>query len=443
MLAAADDPATAVRAAFSWSYRALPPLAARMFRLLGLHPGPDISLPIAAAMADVNQDDAGRLLSALTSVHLLEETRSGRYRFHDLLSAYARECALTDETQTSRDQAERRALDCYLHTADAADRLLMPRRRHIPLDPAAPTCHRVELATASAAIGWCENERVNLVAATRHAAETGDHTTAWKLPVALWSYFAIRKRWTDWITTHQVAIAAARSSGDRYGEAISCASLAHAYRDLRRFDEASCHFERALRICREIGEHWVEAAALNLLAIARRDLGRFDDALACSDDALRLFEQTEDPWGRGWTFYNLVEIYTDMRHFDTAIHCSREALATFKQIDDQWGASWTLVVLGQACRSMGRPHEAIDYSSRALHVARQIGNQQGESLALYNLGKALFDTGRAEAARQAWQQALATFEELGAPQANSVRQRLHDLDLTSGSPQSTPRGNGG
>lgn len=431
MLAADDDPTTAVRAAFSWSYRALTPATARMFRLLGLHPGPDISLPIAAAIADVDQDDARRQLSALTSVHLLEETRRGRYRFHDLLSAYARECALADETQTARRKAEQRALDSYLRTADAADRMLMPRRRHIPLDPAPPTRQRVELATASAAIAWCDSERINLVAATRHAARTGDHSTAWKLPVALWSYFAIRKRWTDWITTHQVAIRAARTSGDEYGQAVACASLAHAYRDLRRFDEAIVYFDQALTICRKIGEQWVEAAALNLLAIAKRDLGRFDDALACSEDALRLFEKIGDPWGTGWTLYNLGEIYTDMRHFETAIRCSRKALATFEQIDEQWGASWTLVVLAQASRSMGRPHEAIDYANQALHVARLIGNQQGESLALYTLGKALFDSGRAHAARQAWQQALATFEELGAPQAGSVRQRLHDLDVSA------------
>jgi tetratricopeptide (TPR) repeat protein len=85
---------------------------------------------------------------------------------------------------------------------------------------------------------------------------------------------------------------------------------------------------------------------------------------------------------------------------------------------------------------MGRPHEAIKYAKRALHVARLIGNQQGESLALYTLGKAMFDSGQAHAARQAWQQALATFEELGAPQAGSVRQRLHDLDVTTANPTS-------
>ena len=41
----AGDPAASVRAVLSWSYQQLSAEAARMFRLLGLHPGPDISPP--------------------------------------------------------------------------------------------------------------------------------------------------------------------------------------------------------------------------------------------------------------------------------------------------------------------------------------------------------------------------------------------------------------
>src|SRR4029453_15040397 len=52
----AGDPTTQVRAVFSWSYAALTPSAARLFRLLGLHPGPDISTPAAASLAGIAPD---------------------------------------------------------------------------------------------------------------------------------------------------------------------------------------------------------------------------------------------------------------------------------------------------------------------------------------------------------------------------------------------------
>jgi hypothetical protein len=42
VLSAGEDDAAAVRAVFSWSYRALPDPAAAMFRLLGMHQGAEI-----------------------------------------------------------------------------------------------------------------------------------------------------------------------------------------------------------------------------------------------------------------------------------------------------------------------------------------------------------------------------------------------------------------
>src|SRR5205814_8556776 len=38
-----DDTGTGIRAVFSWSYRTLSLDAARLFRLLGLHPGPEVT----------------------------------------------------------------------------------------------------------------------------------------------------------------------------------------------------------------------------------------------------------------------------------------------------------------------------------------------------------------------------------------------------------------
>lgn len=114
MLAADDDPAPSVRTVFSWSYQALPTGTARMFRLLGLHPGPDISVPAAAALAATGTAEAQRLLEALAGV--------GRYRFHDLPRAYAAERTATDESPADRAAAHRRVLTWYLHTADAAGR---------------------------------------------------------------------------------------------------------------------------------------------------------------------------------------------------------------------------------------------------------------------------------------------------------------------------------
>ena len=105
------DLTTDVRAVFSWSYRALSDPAARMFRLVGLHPGPDISLAAAASLAATRPGQARVPLDELTQAHLLAEHTPGRYTCHDLLRAYATEQALAHDSQDARDAAVHRVLD--------------------------------------------------------------------------------------------------------------------------------------------------------------------------------------------------------------------------------------------------------------------------------------------------------------------------------------------
>ncbi|WP_449348375.1 BTAD domain-containing putative transcriptional regulator [Streptomyces shaanxiensis] len=85
------DQAADVRAVLSWSYHALSPGAARLFRLLVLHPGPDVSLSAAASLAGLGTAAARSLLAELVHTHLVDEPAPGRYAWHDLLRAYAAE----------------------------------------------------------------------------------------------------------------------------------------------------------------------------------------------------------------------------------------------------------------------------------------------------------------------------------------------------------------
>jgi len=426
-LLAADDDATAVRAAFSWSYRALAADAARTFRLLGLHPGPDISLAAVSALTGTSRHQARALLHTLIDMHLLQETSRDRYQLHDLLQVYAHDRAQAEEPARERDAAVGRVLDWYLYTADAADRILMPQRRHVPLDLPQPGCHPRELGSPSAALKWCEAERLNLVAATRYAARTGRNDVAWKLPCSLWSYFNVRSRWSDWFTTNDIGIAAARRGNDKYGESLLLTSIANAYRDVRRHDEAFDRFEQAIAISRQIGEPWVEAAAHTLLSIAHRDLWQLDEARDHCQSALRLFRADGDAWGTAWALYMLGEICGGLRQHDQAIEHTKQALALFADTKDEWGKVRTLSLIGQIYRNVRRFGEATEYCRQALAGARQIDNQHGAALALYTLGKVQHDTGRNDAARESWHQALAIFEQLGAPQAVKVRVRLAKL----------------
>ena len=79
------DAATSLRQLLSWSYRQLSPSAAAMFTLLGVHCGPDITVPAAASLAGIPRADAGLVLAELADASLAAEHRPGRYVMHNLV----------------------------------------------------------------------------------------------------------------------------------------------------------------------------------------------------------------------------------------------------------------------------------------------------------------------------------------------------------------------
>ena len=110
------DPATSLRQLLSWSYGQLGPSAAGMFALLGVHCGPDITVPAAASLAAVPRAAAGRALAELAGASLVAEHRLGRYVMHDLVRGYAAGQARQVLGGAGIRAAIERSLDHYLHT---------------------------------------------------------------------------------------------------------------------------------------------------------------------------------------------------------------------------------------------------------------------------------------------------------------------------------------
>nr|BFE74350.1 hypothetical protein GCM10020092_076510 [Actinoplanes digitatis] len=187
-----ENPANDARAVLSWSYRGLGPAAARLFRLLGLHRRPDIATAAAASLAGVTVSEARRLLRELTSAHLVEEATPGRFGFHDLLRAYAKEQTLEIDSAAERRAAVLRLLDHYLHTAWLADRTLYPYREPIHVEPADPATVVPRLDGTAEALVWFMGEHATLLAAVEqaeaedfplHASSAGlDHHAVPELP---------------------------------------------------------------------------------------------------------------------------------------------------------------------------------------------------------------------------------------------------------------------
>ena len=148
-----------MRAVFSWSYRALRPDAARMLRLLGLHPGPHLTVAAAASLGGLPVRTAGKLLDELVQANLVIEQVPGRFALHDLMREYAVELVSADEPEVDRERAVRRLLDHYLQNGYAAAAVIDPMLTGEGLGNALPEVVLEEMADHDAAMNWLTAEQ--------------------------------------------------------------------------------------------------------------------------------------------------------------------------------------------------------------------------------------------------------------------------------------------
>ena len=407
----------AVRASFQVSYDSLRSPArgvdpARVFRLLGLWQGLWISLAAAAVLVGASEDDTADARETLVDANLLESSAPDWYRFHDLLKVYATERAQAEEPETERDQALSRLLWWYLDTAQAAADTVSPQRYQVPRGPAPPGQPPLTFAAMETALDWYDDERANIVAATRQAASVGLHEIAWRLPPTLFPLFNRRSNWADCVTTHRVAAESAAKTGDRLGEALALNQLGFAL--VRLLDpEAFAHLERALAVRQELGDTRGEAqTAISLGEGYLRMHGAGGDALRYLRRAADLLEPMGAISLRSVALNNLGEVYLGLDDLDAAAECYLQALDIGREIGGL-AEGYALHNLGVVYTRQRRLDEAIARFEEALPKHRAFGALDGEADALKGLGVAQAEAGSQAEARASLTEALRIFRQIG------------------------------
>jgi tetratricopeptide (TPR) repeat protein len=287
-----------VTAAFDLSYRDLTASQQHLFRRLGLHPGNDVDAYAAAALDDASPQVTHQHLGELHDHNLISEPTRGRYRLHDLLREHARAlAAIGDPEETSA--AIDRLLDYYLHTAVAAGRHLTWRAATAgPALQGKPPAWAPELHTAEEAIAWLSTERVNLHACAEYAAATGRLEHAIRIPAAISDFLHAQGHWNEALNLHQLALATARTAGDRAGQADASHSLGIMQRLTGDSVAAMSSQTRALELFRDLGDRQGQARALNQLGIVQRFTGDHAAGGVSHRQALDLFRALGDRQGQ-------------------------------------------------------------------------------------------------------------------------------------------------
>ncbi|HEX6685165.1 MAG TPA: tetratricopeptide repeat protein [Candidatus Limnocylindrales bacterium] len=420
----AGDSAADVRAVFSWSYHTLGSDAARLFRLLSLHPGEDFALPAVASLAGVGAARTRSALAELTAAGLLSEPDPGRHGFHDLLRAYASELAHETDTEDDRKAALHRLFDHYLHTAYLGAVQEHPLVTRIDLAPVRSGVKPEAFADASAAQNWFDDERLVLLAAVSHAARAGFTRHAWQLALAIAGYLERQGLWQDWHTVQVLALDAASRDGHRTGQAQAHRHLARVCSRLRRPDDARAHLALALDLFDSIGDrNGLAHTHMNLGQVLERE-GHHREALGHSRQALDMFTEVGSPAGRAYTLNAVGWQLALLGEYQAAIDSCEQALDGLRTVGDRQGEADTWDSLGYAHHQLGDHRRAIACFGQALGLFTETGDRYSEASTLDHLGESHQAAGEPIAARAAWRKALPILRQLGHPDADRVLDRL-------------------
>lgn len=418
------DPATDVRAVFSWSYRALGTAAARLFRLLGLHPGPEIGLSAAASLACLPVPQTRRLLTELTAAHLLTEHAPGRFAFHDLLRAYAAELAHEEDGEPDRLDARRRMFDHYLHSAHATDRWLPATRDPVALAPAAPGVVVTEFADNTEARQWLTDELAVLLAIVQDAADAGFDEHVQLLAWSMATFLLWRGMWHHQITVQDAGLRAAQRLGDRGGQADIHRRLMYAHMMLSRPEQAQGHSLQAVDLYAAVGDHTGSARTHLGLMWFFEQQGRHHDALHHAQQCLEFARRGSDRSVLALGYNAVGWTHTLVGDHQTAIEYCEQALPILEELGQVATMADVWDSLGHAHHQLGHFAEAVEYYELAIARCREMGDQRHEASHLVRLGDVHEDAGDREAARRTWRAALTIYDEIEHPDADSLRAKL-------------------
>jgi tetratricopeptide (TPR) repeat protein len=398
-----DDGERAVRAAFDLSYRRLPPEQARLFRLLGVHPGPDVATGTVAVLADRDELATRRMLAELARAHLVEAAAvRGRWRMHDLIRIYAEQAPSHDPQADERQHARDRLCEHLLYLADAADDHL----RALPQTPVP-----VEFTGRDEALAWFDGERAALVAVTSMAAAHGRDDIAHHLPARLVEYFTWQRSLDDWLATAAISRQAAARLRNPELEAAASNNYGKVLCELRRYAEAVEVCQTAVTLARAVGYRHGEAAALSNLGIALRHTGHVDEAIRVCSQALEAQRRLGDQRGEAFALNNLGNALQQAGRIEDAGNVHREHLGLCRRTGDRVGEAMALTGLGNMFERSGHAQLSVEPYETALAICRETGHARLQSTMLNNLGHVLQRLGRTQEAAALHRQDLVICQE--------------------------------
>ncbi|WP_225729168.1 MULTISPECIES: tetratricopeptide repeat protein [unclassified Nocardia] len=379
-----------VTAVFSEGYAELGEDAARLYRLLGLFPGQDLTMDTVQALTGGDAATTDAAVGALVEAGLLAEDSMQRLSFHTLLKRHA--AALAHEIDSAKERtAAIRAVTEYLVIKAAFADLAV-------LGPARYRCVSANLLAGRAtpfdgadsrraALDWLDAERMNLLAVQRMAADLGWHDWAWQLAESLTAVYVTRRYYTDWTVSSDIGATAAHLAGNARAEARLRSFVSRAWLELRsdtghglaRAREEL--IDKALPLAEAAGDRRLLASVWEFVG-RYRDVADPDNAGAAYERSLDLFRRENDARGQGFVMFFLARTQRRAGDLEQAESTMRAALELIRDARDPRMEGRSLIDLAEILTERGEHRRARDMLAAAIEVLAASGDAFYEAQAL-------------------------------------------------------------
>ena len=406
-----DDPASSLPAVLSWSVAALSAEQVKVFLLLGLAPGPDISTAAAASLIGAPVGHTRSLLRELERRSLVQQPFTDRYRMHDLVRLYAAERARSTLPEPDQEAGLRRAVDYYLHTAHSGEMTLFPDQSPLELGAPADGCQPFAPTSTEEAISWFDAEHACVLAAQQLAQRREWHSSVRNLAWALDTFHWRRGRLHEDVAVWQASVGAADHEGDAAARVYARRRLGWALARAGRYQEAIDQLNQAQSRAEAGGDLHAQAQVQRALAWAYGWSGDNEQALEHARRSLILSETEEGPQGGYGALSAMGRFATKLGRYDEAETALREALIRNRMANANPEAQAdTLEELGHLEQARGRLAEALDYNRQAAAICRDLGDTYQEAEILDRTAQIHQALGQREQARATWRRVLELYE---------------------------------
>ncbi|WP_167406460.1 NB-ARC domain-containing protein [Amycolatopsis thailandensis] len=421
-----DDVDSGVRAAFGYSYSRLNASQAQAFRLCGLHPGQQFSSASAGALIGVPSGEANRLLEQLVQYSLLEQVALHTFRLHDLLRVFAAEEAHRPEWTDERETAADRVVQWYLYAANAASWRITPKRpdHHIHLPPPPDGIEPPQFKSFDDAYKWCQQELPTIAGIAEMASKRGLLFPAWRIPVEFFDFYIHSRPVSAWIEGHELAYAAAETSGEPLRIAQAAEELAEGY--LRRgsapdLERAWRLDERAIEVCQDLEPNRFVAFAYVEMGNIEFERGNYAESARWCEKGVAVAQAAGAFIGETLSRTHLGSAYRELARFDLAIEHGTCAVEMLVRADDLHGVAFAAVPLARTHRLAGNLDAALRYCEQAQEAYKTTSDPQGFAEALGEKALVLFELGEHAAAKEAYRSALFRLRELDLRKVSALQ----------------------